>query len=34
MKSVKESNLYPVVKMWEEITPYLLKMNRSYQGVF
>ena len=26
--------VHPVVKMWEEITPYLLKMNRSYKGVF
>ena len=25
---------HPVVKIWQEITPYLLQMNSSYQGVF
>ena len=25
---------HPVVKFWTEITPYLLQMNKSYQGVF
>jgi hypothetical protein len=25
---------HPVVKMWEEVLPYLLKFNKSYQGVY
>lgn len=25
---------HPVVKIWEEVIPYLLKLNTSYQGVF
>jgi hypothetical protein len=25
---------HPVVKIWEEVVPYLLKLNTSYQGVF
>jgi hypothetical protein len=25
---------HPVVKIWEELTPYLLKFNTSYQAVF
>jgi hypothetical protein len=25
---------HPVVKIWQEVTPYLLQMNSSYQGAF